>query len=138
MAFEEAWNAAAFNAWHEALQYVTFVGALALGAVVGLASRAPHYRIRWGLVIAASGALLILTAVITVRSIETKWQLRSDAAATDRELQAVADHDGANRASAPIIGAFYGAVAASICVGSAMTAAWLYRYLRLQAISTHA
>jgi hypothetical protein len=115
--FEVAWENAAYNHWYN-LQWLTMwiiapASGLVLGWLISLRRLRPRFL---GLVcVAFFGLVLELTA----ESITTKWMLRADAAKSAEEKQIVANRDTANHAFIPIIGAFNGGLAVTLCLGMA-------------------
>jgi cellobiose-specific phosphotransferase system component IIC len=117
--FEQQWDAVAYNplywiAWGT-MCVLPIVAAIRVSLVT-----AKHARKAVILHGAAAMASFLITAVLTVESIGMKWQARHAAASTIEEQKLVSDRDGAHLAFSPIIGGFYGIIAAGVEVAAAL------------------
>lgn len=114
--FEHAWHAARYNPFYY-LGYAIPPCAILMGAI----SRS---KLLYWLAAAASVAC---TFVVVCIAIQYKWELRSNAAQTDEQMEAVAMSDTGNLVFAPIIAGFQALTLTGIC---AIPGGVLLRYLR--------
>ena len=115
MTFEQQWNAAPYNHFYwlswAAMLVIPTVGAAAV--TIFFAPRGTVARRRFWHWLPALTCFFV-TAEATMQAIALKWVLRAAAAHTEQEFERVAFRDTANRAFAPIIGAFCGAVSMAV------------------------